>query len=282
MKHHFLLLYFIILSIHIHAQAVQYMPVDSIRIEDWLKQAAKQNKQQNMILYFARMLKDIPYVAKTLEVNDTEQLIVNTRQLDCTTYVENVLALNLCHKNKQTRFASFCRYLRHIRYHKGKVSYANRLHYFSEWIADNEQKGYVKSIAPHHAPFTATQIVDLHFMSSHPNLYPMMRNNLKVINAIKELEQKVSGKKYLYIPKDSIQNTQLMRNAIHDGDILAMLTKKKGLDTSHIGIAVWHNDGLHLLNASSIHGRVVEEDKTLYQYMQTQRTQIGIRVIRCK
>ena len=44
MKHHFLLLYFIILSIHIHAQAVQYMPVDSIRIEDWLKQAAKQNK----------------------------------------------------------------------------------------------------------------------------------------------------------------------------------------------------------------------------------------------
>ena len=79
----------------------------------------------------------------------------------------------------------------------------------------------------------------------------------------------------------SILNTPLLRAAIHDGDIIAMLTRKKGLDTSHVGIAVWYSDGLHLLNASSIRGKVVEESKTLYQYMQGQRTQIGIRAVRC-
>ena len=109
----------------------------------------------------------------------------------------------------------------------------------------------------------------------------MMHHRPEVKKAIREMEKQVSGKSYLYIPKDSILNTPLLRSAIHDGDIIAMLTRKKGLDTSHVGIAVWHSDGLHLLNASSIRGKVVEEPKTLYQYMQGQRTQIGIRAVRC-
>ena len=36
-----------------------------------------------------------PYVAKTLEINQEEVLIVNLREFDCTTYVENVLAFSL-------------------------------------------------------------------------------------------------------------------------------------------------------------------------------------------
>ncbi|MBQ2498070.1 MAG: DUF1460 domain-containing protein, partial [Prevotella sp.] len=57
-------------------------------------------------------------------------------------------------------------------------------------------------------------------------------------------------------------------------------TSKKGLDTSHVGIAVWHKDGLHLLNASMIHKKVVEEPMTLKQYMQKHLSQTGIRVVR--
>ena len=70
------------------------------------------------------------------------------------------------------------------------------------------------------------------------------------------------------------------RNAIHDGDIIAIITNKKGLDTTHIGIASWHKDGLHLLNASSIHKKVIDEPMTLYTYMHKHPVQIGIRVCR--
>ncbi|MEO9662251.1 MAG: N-acetylmuramoyl-L-alanine amidase-like domain-containing protein, partial [Maribacter dokdonensis] len=35
-----------------------------------------------------------PYVAKTLEIGDTETLVVNLQGLDCTTFVENVLAFS--------------------------------------------------------------------------------------------------------------------------------------------------------------------------------------------
>lgn len=280
MKRIFMYCLLLTLSSNSKAQDIQYQPIDSVRIEQWLKQSKQEIDKQNIIIYFARMLKGIPYVPKTLEINNNEKLIINTRQLDCTTYVENVLALYLCYQHKKTHFNDFCTFLQHIRYRKGNISYANRLHYFSEWIKENKRMGYVLPVAVNKPPFTAKQTVDLFFMSSNSHLYPMMQQPA-IKKTIQEMERKISGNTYLYIPKDSIQNTTLLRSAIHDGDILAMLTNKKGLDTSHIGIAIWHKDGLHLLNASSIHGKVVEETKTLYQYMQSQRTQIGIRVVRC-
>ena len=90
----------------------------------------------------------------------------------------------------------------------------------------------------------------------------------------------MNGKRYRYVPKGKIANTAVFRNAIHDGDIIAIITNKKGLDTTHIGIASWHEDGLHLLNASSIHKKVIDEPMTLYTYMHKHPVQIGIRVCR--
>src|SRR5690606_20906657 len=83
----------------------------------------------------------IPYVAKTLEVGETESLVVNLQGLDCTTFVENVLAFGLMLRNHKTDFDSYIQYLETIRYKDGKLDgYASRLHYFSEWIANNEKK----------------------------------------------------------------------------------------------------------------------------------------------
>ena len=64
---------------------------------------------------------------------------------------------------------------------------------------------------------------------------------------------------------------------------LAMVTQRDGLDVSHVGFAIWDEKGrLHLMNASSLHKRVVNEEKSLQQYLKSQRLQPGIRVIRLK
>ena len=110
----------------------------------------------------------------------------------------------------------------------------------------------------------------------------MLKNNPELVKPIAEMESRLSGNVYRYIPKASIANTQLFRSTIHDGDIIAITTSKSGLDTSHIGIAVWHKDGLHMLNASQIHKKVVEEPMTLYQYMRKHPSQNGIRIVRVK
>ena len=63
-------------------------------------------------------------------------------------------------------------------------------------------------------------------------------------------------------------------------DIIAIITNKSGLDTQHLGFAVWHKDGLHLINASSVHHKVVEEPMLLYTYLQKRKTMTGIRIVR--
>lgn len=233
-----------------------------------------------LVVEIAREMRGIPYVAKTLENDSTENLVVNLRQLDCTTYVENVLAIYLCVKNNRRTFADFCQYLRKIRYADGTVSYPTRQHYFTEWIEENTKDGLVKEIQAPNPPFTAVQHLSLNFMSTHAPLYPMLKNNPEMVKPIAEMERRLSGKTYRYIPKAAIANNSTFRSAIHDGDIIAITTSKSGLDTSHIGIAVWHKDGLHMLNASQIHKKVVEEPMTLYQYMQKHPSQTGIRITR--
>lgn len=259
-----------------------YEKQDSIKIVSLLKEASQlKQKPASWMLWFGKKFADVPYVGGTLDKTAAEHLIVNTRQLDCTTYVEMITALTMCAQNHETSFTAYCNHLKHVRYIGGEVSYVKRQHYFTVWMDDNEKEGIVKNISPN-PPFTAVQKVNVNWMSTHISSYKMLTAHLEWRTGIRQLEQSVSGKSYRYIPKGKIANTQLFRNTIKDGDIIAIITNKKGLDTTHIGIASWHKDGLHLLNASSIHKKVIDEPMTLYQYMQKHPVQIGIRVCRVK
>ncbi len=238
--------------------------------------------KERLLIHIARTLKGAPYVSKTLEAGAHETLVVNLRQLDCTTYVENVVAIYLCIKSGDYSYPSFKKHLRHLRYATGNVSYAARLHYFTQWIGENTRTGIVEELQSPTPPFTSIQHLDIDFMSKHSGFYPRLKNDPKAIDGIKCVEKKLTGLVFRYIPKNKIGNSRLFRDTVHDGDIIAITTKKRGLDISHIGIAVWHEDGLHLLNASQMHKKVVEEYMPLYDYMQKHPSQLGIRVIRIK
>lgn len=259
-----------------------YSRRDSLKVEELIKAAQKLKPTDNLVLHFARVLLDVPYVAKTLEKFPKERLIINLSQLDCTTYVENVIALTLCAQSKKTSFADFCHYLQMIRYRNGDVSYVKRLHYFTEWIEDNTRMGLVEEVKAPNPPFTQKQTLEINYMSTHVAQYPMLVKNPEWVKDIAKMENELNGHKYPFIPKKEIKNDKLFWNTIHDGDIIAITTNKKGLDISHIGIAVWHVDGLHMLNASQVRHKVVEEPMTLFEYMQKHPSQTGIRIIRLK
>lgn len=278
-----LIILLVVLTVLVSARAQQYTRSDSLKVVELLNEAkslAQASEHPNWMLHFGRKLCGIPYVAKTLEKNTEEQLVINLRELDCTTLVENALALTLCIKHHRTTFNDFCRYLQNIRYRDGRVDYPTRLHYFSDWITDNERMGYVKEVNEPCPPFTGTQTLDIDYMTTHTSQYPMLAGHPEWVEEIGRSEQALTGKQCAFIPKNEISNSELYWDAIHDGDIIAIVTNKKGLDTSHIGIAVWHVDGLHLLNASMIHKKVVEEPMTMRQYMQKHPSQTGIRIIR--
>lgn len=289
MKKIFLLLITCTFAFQMKAQSTvpQYTPEDSIRVMNLLqsaeKDAAKDSTAGQTMLRIGRAIEkmNIPYVAHTLEPNDQERLIINLRELDCTTFVESAMALTLCVCSGRTTFDDYCRILQKIRYWQGRApQYVRRLHYFTSWIEDNTTMDLVRELQTPNPPFTAVQTVQAHYMTQHVDKYRMLTVNPQDVPMIREMEKRIEGKKYRYIPKQQLYNNQLLRNTIHDGDIIVIITNIKGLDTQHIGIAAWHADGLHLLNASSIHHRVIEEPMTLRQYLYKHPTMPGIRVVR--
>lgn len=259
---------------------VCYTTKDSLKIASLLREAAQmERKPDSWMLWFGKKFCDVPYVGGTLDRDKVERLVVNTTEQDCTTYVEMVLALSMCADQGETSFARYCEHLRHVRYVGGEVAYVKRQHYFTLWIADNEREGIVTDIHPN-PPFTATQQVMVNWMSAHQVSYKMLSAHPEWLSGIKSLEQSINGLRCRYIPKANIADNKLFRETIKDGDIIVIVTNKKGLDTTHIGLASWHRDGLHLLNASSIHKKVIDEPMLLRTYMKSHPVQIGIRVCR--
>lgn len=252
---------------------------DSLFVEKALVKAAK-DKPSCPTLYFARMFIDRPYVAYTLEVANDKCVVVNTRQLDCTTLVENVVALTICSQKGKRKFADFVDALRQLRYRDGRMNgYTLRLHYFTDWIENNTAMGFVTERQQPRSPFSAVQTIKVGYMTSHPNSYKALRQHPEYVSEIAKTEKALNGKTFRYIPKAKIKNTKLLRSTIKDGDIIAITCNKQGLDIAHLGFAVWRSDGLHLLNASMIHYKVIEEPKTLYTYLQEHKSHTGIRVI---
>ena len=255
---------------------------DSVLVERLLERG-KREATQPLHLWYARQFLGTPYVGQTLEVNPQEQLVVNLRQLDCTTFVETALALALTHRQGSTHYAEYCRNLARIRYRDGRLNgYPSRNHYFTQWIDSNGRQGIVRERQTFPNIMTETQTLDLHYMSQHPQFYPMLKNDTAHQHRIRRYEQECLGRTVRYIPRAQLnqRRSSALGTSIHDGDILAIVTRKDGLDTSHIGFAQWGSDGrLHLLNASQIHKKVVLEPMTLYQYMGKHPSQLGIRVI---
>ena len=263
------------------SEAVSYRETDSLFVTAALQEARSLPRTTNFPLHFARKFLGRPYVAHTLEGNDPEVLVVNTRQLDCTTLVENVTALTLCTYRNLYTWRDFLNALVEMRYRGGQLDgYTSRLHYFTDWIDDNTRKEMVSEVQLQQEPFSAVQTIDVNYMSQHPQAYQALKTHPEMVPLIKAQEDSLNGRQYRYIPKQGVVDTKAMRNAVRDGDIIAITCKKDGLDIAHLGFAVWRNDGLHLLNASQLHKKVVEEPMTMGQYLQKHPSHTGIRVVR--
>ncbi len=283
---HILSFLFFIFSLTVSAQTL-YQPYDRQQVEKLLREAESMPRNTNWMMHFARKFYGTPYVGGTLDRDSAERLVVNLRELDCTTYVETVLALAICAKNGEKSFDDYCKHLTDVRYIDGKIDYVHRQHYFSIWIEDNLKQGLIKNVPQNSPPFSATQkLHGITYMTHHVSAYHMLSAHSEWLPGISKMEKSMEGKVYPYIPKTALRpsatNNKLLRNCIQDGDIIAILTTKKGLDTTHIGIASWHKDGLHLINASSVYKKVHDDPTLFYNYLMKNNSSIGIRVVRIK
>lgn len=251
---------------------------DSIKVEHLLDKASRLPVDSCRILFFARQLLEIPYVAHTLDTDSEEKLVVHLDKMDCTTFVETVLALAMADKEGNGDFGSFKQALRQVRYRGGRLEgYSSRLHYFSDWIKDNERKGIVRECT-RESVFSQSQVLNLNFMSVHPDSYRQLRNNRELMTQIINMEREWKGVSVSYIPKNKL-NASPKELGIKNGDILAITTNVEGLDVVHTGIACWVQGKLHLIHASSFMKKVILDPQSLYDYSKNKKAHTGVRVV---
>lgn len=217
-----------------------------------------------------------PYVASTLEAEGDERLTVNMHGVDCTTFVEYVAAISITSMRRAYSFDAFARELTSLRYRGGVIDgYASRLHYFTNWLKDNERKGYLTLISDRVGNAPMDTLVN--FMTSNPQHYRQLNDDPSYLESIAAIEKSMAGYKMRYITKDNIEE---VASYIQDGDIIAFVTTIEGLDVSHTGLAIHQNDRLHLLHASTRSMEVEITDKPLSEYLEGSNNVSGILVAR--
>lgn len=230
-----------------------------------------------LIVETAKFFLGVPYVANTMEI-EPEGLVVNLRELDCTTFLETVYALSMTAKSKNLTFDNFCTKLQWLRYRDGVISdYTDRLHYTSDWIDENQNKGIVTSIAQ--SAGGEPLKLNLYVMSSNTDKYKQLKGKAGLIAKVKAKEAEINARNHFYIPSAKIdQNAGLIKS----GDMVGFVTTLPGIDISHVGIIYKDGDKLTFFHASSSQKKVVLNKEPLSAFVKGTGRNTGIVLARAQ
>ena len=226
-----------------------------------------------------------PYEAFTLEAylkaggspSRTEPLTLSLTRFDCVSLVEACLAVaRVARGGAEPAWARFAREMERMRYRGGeRGTYATRLHYFSEWIADGERRGLVRDLGAELGGEEDAR--PLRFMSEHRGSYPALADD-GVLREIAAMERSLDGRPRRVIPTARIPEVS---DRIETGDVLAFATAIPGLDVTHAAFAYRDAGGvLRVLHAPLSGGAVEVTRATLPEYVAAIRRATGILVAR--
>jgi Protein of unknown function (DUF1460) len=213
-----------------------------------------------------------------LDQGATEKLFVSLTEFDCVLFVETVLAFSRNLRSPSPSYENFRENIQEVRYADGKLDgYCSRLHYFSEWIRNNQERNIVRDLTSELGGIPLNK--KLNFMSNNWQKYPRLKNNKANYQCILAMEQKIEielrSQPLRYIPSHKIRSIYSLLKA---GDIIAVTTDLKGLDATHTGFIYPTANGIGLIHASPSGKVKVSPD--LQRYVEGVDHAIGIMVAR--
>ncbi|MGK2908118.1 MAG: N-acetylmuramoyl-L-alanine amidase-like domain-containing protein [Desulfuromonadales bacterium] len=188
-----------------------------------------------------------PYAANTLigGPQEAEQLVLDLTAFDCFTFLDVVEALR-----RSSNADDFPAQLQQVRYRDGKVDYAKRRHFFSDWVAgvDTLVSDVTEDIGQGSAQSVVKQL------------------NCKEDGTVWLPGIAVAPRDIMYIPASRVDAKLL--SALQPGDYVGLYSEQAGLDVNHTGLIIVNRGKILLRHASSRSGvkRVVDED--LFAYLQ--------------
>lgn len=261
----------------VNAENTIYQPKDKEILEQIFELYGEETETatSELMIKVGRSFLETPYVAHTLETEE-EQLVINLRELDCTTYAENCLAITRTIQSGNHTFDQFCSQLQEIRYRNGKINaYPSRLHYFCDWIYTNQKKNLIK-VTTEEIPQTSFH-KKINFMSTHPENYQQLEEDTSLVAAIAVQEREISEREMFYIPETGIAEIE---DKLMDGDIAGITCDIEGIAIMHVVILIHVEGRIHIMHASSKAEEVAISENTLEDYLLNNKTATGIMLAR--
>ncbi|HTQ24845.1 MAG TPA: N-acetylmuramoyl-L-alanine amidase-like domain-containing protein [Candidatus Binataceae bacterium] len=196
----------------------------------------------------SRLFLGYPYKSNPL-IGSAEQAEVFTASLDafdCVTFIETVLALALA-----SCVGDFSRWLRRMRYDRGRIEWERRNHYVTDWIRNNVREGVIRPIA-----MPAVPVIDRE----------------RVLNVLPGLAARRMRVKCM--PKGSLARAA---KYLQSGDLMFFASTRRNLDVFHAGIIVRDGARPRMRHASRSQGGVVEQE--LAEFLKANRM-AGVIVMR--
>jgi len=220
-----------------------------------------------------------PYAAATLEQYladggspEAEPLTLHLLKFDCVSLVEAALAVARTAAAPDAGWGRFAAEVERMRYRGGvRRGYDSRLHYFSEWMRDGDQRGLLRDLGPGLGAVPDAR--PLRFMSEHRGSYPALRDDA-TFEAIVQRERALDCCPRNLIPKARIPE---IADRLQTGDVLAFATSIAGLDVTHTGLAYRDRAGVMRVLHAPLSGGVVQVSSgTVAEYVNGLRSATGI------
>ena len=201
---------------------------------------------------------------------EEEHLIVSLSHVDCTTVMEDVLALALCYRDGRTTLADLKDYYRRIHYQDGVITFATRNHYFT-WIMQSAIKGI------HYQDGVITFATRNHYFTWI--MQSAIKEGFVECTSPDEPAFPFTGLMDLQ-PSYMTRNKYLFRPQMDDENNYDQHTWARGVEVKHLLIAKWMDGRLHFYHASADGLGLSNMDA--YTYMKDKFTMIGVAVYRLK
>jgi hypothetical protein len=181
------------------------------------------------------------YAESTLtgDKNTPEIFVINLQQVDCITFLEYIEAMRL-----SASFPAFTMNVKKVRYKSGVVDFYARNHFFTDWKEFNAD--VIDDITE--------RIGGKRTLSIHKKLNEK-KDGTCFLTGIQPVARAIS-----YIPSEKIDNEIITQ--LRSGDYIGIFSHVQGLDVSHAGIIVRHDDTMYFRHASSQreYRRVIDQD----------------------
>lgn len=272
-----------------------YEILDRVRAYHTSKHEPPKRRPLNQVLQdVAGRFLGAPYSAGLLDRTRDERLVINLRQFDCLIFVETVLAFGrtmlmtapesarpdsapsptryftASARDKASLFSSN---LESLRYRDGKrQDYCSRLHYFADWVSDNQGRGLVRNLTSDLGGRPLVMSFD--FMSRNRSLYPALWDD-GAYACIQRVEARLNGQRHYYLPTAAIRSQY---GQLKSGDIVAVATRVRGLDVTHVGLVYRDRGQVGLIHAAPGSGVKISPD--LEHYVSRVEDSIGVIVAR--